>query len=399
MEVPGVMQPAKPALSLARESMPRSGIRAFMDMAWSAGDVIHLEVGEPNFPTPPHVIEAADRAAIAGQTKYVANAGTVALRGAISDKLRTRNAWDVSADDVIVTAGGVQALYLAFLSLLDPGDEVLIPDPGWPNFRMIVTALGGRATPYTLRPEHQYVPTIDGLEEAASGSPRAIILNSPSNPTGAVIGRPRMAELLAWAHDRGIWVVSDECYDEIVYDDQFVSAGAVGPTDHLISCYSFSKTYSMTGWRVGYAVTTSSEASELMAKLQEAVVSCVNAPAQAAAVAALQGPQDVVADMRSAYHRRSSAAIDLLCSAGVEVLAPSGAFYLWLRTAPWASDDWALAIDLLDRARVAVAPGSAFGSAGRGFLRLSLATEEKTLVEGIHRMLAHLEGRAAVNGG
>lgn len=366
-----------------------------MDMAWAAGDVIHLEVGEPNFPTPAHVIEAADRAARAGQTRYVANTGTPELRQALSEKLRHRNGWRVTAEDIVVTAGGVQALYLAFLALIDAGDEVLIPDPGWPNFRMIVTALGGEARPYRLQRADGFVPSIDALDKAVTASTRAVILNSPSNPVGSAIPRPHMAELLVWAQERGVWVVCDECYDEIVYNDDFVSAGAVGPTENLISCYSFSKTYAMTGWRVGYAVTTNHAARQLMAKLQEPVISCVNAPAQAAALAALEGPQQIVCDMRAAYLRRGRAVVDILRSAGVDVVTPSGAFYLWLDTAPWVSDDWSLATDLLSEAKVAVAPGSAFGAAGTGFLRLSLATEETALVEGVQRIVEYLDQKVA----
>ncbi len=138
-------------LPAATSSMPRSGIRAFMDLAWAAGDVIHLEVGEPNFPTPPHIVEAADRAARAGMTRYVPNAGVGELREAIAAKLQARNGWSVTSDNVVVTAGGVQALHLALLALLEPGDGVLIPDPGWPNFRMIVTVLSGGVQPYRLR--------------------------------------------------------------------------------------------------------------------------------------------------------------------------------------------------------------------------------------------------------
>ncbi|MGH9294590.1 MAG: pyridoxal phosphate-dependent aminotransferase, partial [Acidimicrobiales bacterium] len=319
--------------------MSRSGIRVFMDMAWSAGEVVHLEVGEPSFPTPPHVVEAADSAARAGQTKYVANAGTPELREAIADKLRLRNGWEVKSEDVVVTAGGVEALYLSLLALVEPGDGVLVPDPGWPNFRMMTRALGGSVLAYRLRPEASYQPCVEDLEAAAPPSAKVLILNSPSNPLGSVIPATRIKEVLAWARARGIWVVSDECYDELVFDGAFASVGPLDPTGAAIGCYSFSKTYAMTGWRVGYAVTTEPAVHESLAKLQEAVVSCVNAPAQAAAVAALRGPQDVVTAMRAAYLARRDAAVSLLGSARVDVLLPSGAFYLWLDTSPWAGDD------------------------------------------------------------
>jgi aspartate aminotransferase len=377
-------------LPMATSGMPRSGIRAFMDLAWATGDVIHLEVGEPNFPTPPHIVEAANQAARAGQTKYVANAGVRELREAIAAKLKTRNGWAVASDDVVVSAGGIQALYLTLLALLEPGDGVLIPDPGWPNIRMIVTALSGAVQPYQLRASEHYQPCVADLEAATTGATKVIILNSPSNPLGSVTSAGRIRDVLAWAAERGIWVISDECYDEMVFDGSFVSPGALGPAEHLVSCYSFSKTYAMTGWRVGYAVTTNEKLRAGLAKLQEAVISCVNAPAQAAATAALHGPQQAVAQMRAAYQARRDAAVAALRAGGVTVNVPAGAFYLWLDISPWATSDWDFSVSLLEQAGVAVAPGSAFGEHGSGFVRISLATDMPMLLEGISRILDRL---------
>jgi aspartate aminotransferase len=380
-------------LSAPTNAMPRSGIRAFMDLAWAAGDVIHLEVGEPNFPTPPHIVEAAARAARDGQTRYVPNAGVPELRQAVADKVRRRNGYPAAGDDVIITAGGIQALHLSMLALIGPGDGVLVPDPGWPNFRMITTMLGGVVQPYPLRPNQRYQPRVEDLDAAANPATRAMILNSPSNPLGSIVSEARVAEILAWSRERGIWIISDECYDEIVFDQAHASPRSLGWSDHVISCYSFSKTYSMTGWRVGYAVVGRDDLRALLAKLQEPLIACVNAPAQAAALAALAGPQEVVAGMRRAYQDRRDAAIAALRAAQVEVLAPSGAFYLWADVSPWTTDDWALGTDLLYEARVAAVPGSAFGAHGAGFLRISLATEMPALLEGIRRILEFLAAR------
>jgi aspartate aminotransferase len=374
-------------------SMPRSGIRAFMDLAWAAGDVIHLEVGEPNFPTPSHIVEAAARAARDGQTRYVPNAGVPELRQAIADKIRCRNGYAVSADDVIVTAGGVQALHLSMLSLIKPGDGVLAPDPGWPNFRMIVTLLGGVVQPYRLRPDQRYQPTVEDLDAAATPSTRALILNSPSNPLGSIVSGERAAEILAWSRARGVWVVSDECYDEVVFDPGFVSPRAIGPSDHVISCYSFSKTYSMTGWRIGYAVAPRADVRDCLAKLQEPLIACVNAPTQAAALAALRGSQRAVESMRQAYLDRRDAAVAALRAGKVDVVVPSGAFYLWADVSRWAADDWAFAQALLGQAGVAVAPGSAFGAHGSGFVRISLATDMSALLAGIQGIVGFLSGQ------
>jgi aspartate aminotransferase len=372
--------------------MPRSGIRAFMDLAWAAGDVIHLEVGEPNFPTPPHIVEAAARAARDGHTKYVANAGVAELREAIADKIQRCNDYPASRDDVVVTAGGVQALHLSMLALVGPGDGVLMPDPGWPNFRMITTVLNGVVQPYRLRAKEQYQPCIQDLDAATTPSTKALILNSPSNPLGSVMSASRISEILEWSRERGIWIISDECYDEIVFDESFVSPRSLGSPENVIACYSFSKTYSMTGWRAGYAVAGRADVRDSLAKLQEPLISCVSAPVQAAALAALRGSQDPVTDMRDAYLTRRNAAVQALRSAKVDVLVPSGAFYLWVDTSPWVADDWALATAMLDQAGVAVAPGSAFGARGAGFVRISLATEMSVLLEGIGRILAFLDG-------
>jgi aspartate/methionine/tyrosine aminotransferase len=361
-----------------------------MDLAWAAGDVIHLEVGEPNFPTPVHIVEAADRAARTGQTKYTPTKGVAELRRAIADKLNSRNQIDATDANVVVTAGGVQALYLSLMAVAEPGDGVLLPDPGWPNYSMMVTVLGATAQPYRLRPDEQYLPCVDDLERAASPSTRAVILNSPSNPLGSVLMASRGADILDWARQHRIWVLSDECYDEIVFDDSFVSLGALEAGEQVISCYSFSKTYAMTGWRVGYIVSRLSPLVDVLAKVQQAAVSCVNAPAQAAALAALTGPQDCVEQMRTSYLARRDAAVDVLKSAGVDVLKPAGAFYLWVDASPFTADDWSLATSLLRDVRVAVAPGSAFGSQGLGHLRLSLATETSVLLEGCRRITDYL---------
>ena len=364
-----------------------------MDLAWAAKDVIHLEVGEPNFPTPPHIVAAAARAASSGQTKYVANAGVAQLRQAIAGKLRIRNGWDVAPDDVVVTAGGVQALYLSLLAVLEPVEGVLIPARGCPNFRRIPPAPNGRFQPYPLRAQEQYQPGVEDLAAVATPATRAIILNSPSNPLGSVVSASRVAEILEWSYERGLWVISDECYDEIVFGEDFVSTGALGSWPNVISCYSFSKTYAMTGWRVGYAVSTNEDARTCLAKLQEPIISCVNVPAQMAALAALEGPQEAVGRMRDAYRARRDAAVRELASGGVRVRVPAGGFYLWVDVSPWGTDDWSLASSLLDQAGVAVAPGTSFGANGAGVVRISLATEMPMLLEGIGRLLAYLARR------
>ncbi len=369
--------------------MPRSGIREIMDAAWQTPDCIVLAVGQPNFPTPSHIVDAADAAARAGKTEYVSNAGIPELREALAEKIRARNGYHVSPNDIVVSNGGVEGIFAALSALLDPGDGILLPDPGWPNFAMMATMLRARILPYPLVPENGFLPEIADLERFCDAGTKAVLLNSPSNPLGAVIDRDRMREIGAFAASRNLWIVSDECYDETVFDERFVSAAAVADPERTIAIYTFSKTYAMTGWRVGY-VAAPPRAVAQIAKLQEPLISCVNAPAQYAALAALTGPQDVVAHMNAAYRERRDEVCRRLTAARVPALPPSGAFYVWadVRASGLSSRDFAFT--LLRERGVAVAPGTAFGPGGEGFVRISLATEPAALYEGIDRIVAAL---------
>ena len=278
----------RPALpSSIASSMPVSHIREVMELAWKDSEAIHLEVGEPDFPTPEHVVEAAYVAAQAGRTRYAPNAGLPELREALADKVTRRNGYEARPDQVVVTQGGIQALYLVLRALLEPGDEVLLPNPAWPNFRMIAHLLGARVLSYPLVAGGGFLPRLEDLERLVTSRTRAILINSPSNPLGTVLPRELVETLLAFARRRGLWFISDEVYDEIVFDDVFVSAGSVAdPSDRLVSIYSFSKVYAMTGWRVGYLVAPS-DMAKLLTGMQEPIISCVNTPAQMAALAAI----------------------------------------------------------------------------------------------------------------
>jgi aspartate aminotransferase len=376
-----------PYLATNAERMPRSGIRRIMDLAWSLGQpVIGLHVGEPSFPTPDHVRKAAADALDRGETRYVPNAGIAPLRNAISDKLARHNRIGASPDQVIVTAGGVQALHVALSATVRSGDEVLIPDPGWPNFAMAVQLLQATPVRYRLRPQNSFLPDVAELDRLVTARTRAIMVNSPSNPLGAVLDADLAARLcrLADAHD--LWLISDECYDAITFDVPHVSPAVHDRQHRVISCFSFSKTYAMTGLRVGYLVAPE-EVAATAAKMQEPLISCVNAPAQYAALAALEGPQDVVDVMRRTYQRRRDAAAQVLRDSGTGFLMPDGAFYLWIDVNDRCRGDveeWALG--LLRERGVAVAPGTAFGPAGQGWVRVSLATGSDDLLEGLRRL-------------
>ena len=378
-----------PYLATNAERMPRSGIRRIMDLAWSLGPpVIGLHVGEPSSPTPDHVRKAAADALERGETRYVPNAGITPLRNAISDKVARHNRISVSPDQVIVTAGGVQALHVALSATVRAGDEVLIPDPGWPNFAMAVQLLQGMPVRYRLRPEHSFLPDVAELDRLVTERTRAIMVNSPSNPLGAVLDADLGARLCRFADAHDLWLISDECYDAITFDVPHVSPAVYDQQDRVISCFSFSKTYAMTGLRVGYLVAPEAVAATA-AKMQEPLISCVNAPAQYAALAALEGPQEIVEEMRRTYQQRRDAAARMLREAGMGFLLPDGAFYLWIDVRDRSQGDveeWALR--LLREQRVAVAPGTAFGPGGQGWARLSLATKSDDLLEGVRRITA-----------
>jgi aspartate/methionine/tyrosine aminotransferase len=371
--------------SRAVEEIPQSGIREVMELSRSVEDAIHLEVGDPSFPTPPHIVEAAARAARDGWTRYVPSAGIPALREAIADKLRKHNGVEVEPGEVTVTAGGIGAVHTAMAAVLEPGDEILLPDPAWPNFRMIAGVLHAEERRYPLRAECGFLPEVEDLERATGPRTKAVLVNSPSNPLGTIIPAERLREIVEFAARHDLWVISDECYDQITFDGTFASVATVGEPERVLSCYTLSKTYAMTGWRIGYLVG-SPAAAVLGDKLQQALVSCVNAPAQMAALAALTGPQDAVAEMRETYRERRDAVLALLAEHGTGCVRPAGAFYAWIDVRGRAPSAHRFAVELLRQLEVAVAPGTAFGPAGEGWVRISLATETDLLLEGARRL-------------
>ena len=376
-----------PNLAVGAETMPRSGIRQVMDLAWSLSEpVIGLHVGEPSFPSPPHVIEAARASYAAGDTHYVPNAGIAELRRAIAEKVSSANGFPVTERNVVVSAGGAQALHNAFSLTLGAGDEVLIPDPGWPNYAMAVQLLQAVPVRYPLRPERGFRPDLAELAGLVTDRTRVLVVNTPSNPLGTVLPASDVEALVRFAEDHDIWLLSDECYDALTFGSPHVGPGCFDRDGRVLGAFSFSKTYAMTGLRVGYLVADEGIIPHA-AKLQEPLLACVNAPAQAAALAALRGPQDAVAVMREAYRERRDLAVALLDAQGMGYLRPEGAFYLWVDVRDRCSGDVAgWAMDLLRHRHVAVAPGTTFGPLGQGWVRLSLATATEDLLEGIRRM-------------
>ncbi len=375
--------------------MSRSGIRALMELALADPQAIRLEVGEPAQTTPTVVMDAAFADARAGHTHYTSSAGSDDLRAALAAKVLRDNGLPITPGDVIVTHGAMSALSMLFTALLGPGDEVLLPDPEFPNWRMAALAAGGDVGTYPTRADQGFVPTIEAIEAAIGPRTRAILLCSPNNPTGAVYPAALLEAVVDLARRQDLWVISDECYEAITYDVEHVSPATFDTDDRVVTVFSFSKTHAMTGWRTGYLVSTRPSLIDLLVQVAEAMVACPSVLGQRAALAALGGPQDHVAKAVATYRANRDAAVAALRAADVRCSVPDGAFYLLVDVSDVEADGYAVALRLLAAEHVAVAPGETFGAATAGWVRLSLAGDPAELAEGVARLIRFV-GRARV---
>ncbi|MFA6707958.1 MAG: pyridoxal phosphate-dependent aminotransferase [Sphaerochaetaceae bacterium] len=375
------------ALNQVAVDIPSSGIRSILDEAANYRDVVHLEIGQPDFPTPAHIIEAAHKALLDGFTGYSPNAGLPSVRKAFADYLMKTHNIEVSADQIVVTVGAMGALFNAFMATLNPGDEVLVPNPGYPNYRMAISLMHAISVPYRLDvSKHGFSLNVEHIESLITEKTKAIVLNSPSNPTGMVATSDQVEALVAVAHRHHVYLISDEAYDQMLFSARHVSPLSFDPDGNVFGMYSCSKTYSMAGWRVGFIVAPK-RIAPLMAKLQEAYCSCAPTVSQKAAEAALVNEQTCVEAMREAYRQRVEYACALCEQMNIDYVRPSGAFYLMVKLPnhiSMTSDDFALA--LVKSVQLAVAPGSTFGSQGEGFVRLSLCCSESIIKEGLQRL-------------
>jgi aspartate aminotransferase len=362
-------------------------------------DVVDFGAGEPDFPTPPHVSAAAHRAIDANFTKYTTNSGTEDLKRAIVERLRADNGVEYSTSEVIVTAGGKQALYNSILALFGEGDEVITHMPGWPT--LVEQIKLADATPVIVRAhvEDGFALTADLLLDAVTARTRGIIINSPGNPTGALMPEVEMEKVAQEAARRNIWVLLDLCYDRLVYDNvrhNLVGVFARHLRDRTVLCGSASKTYAMTGWRCGWAVGAAALVNACNA-IQSHSTSNVCSISQRAAEAALRGPQDCVTEMLDEYKRRRDQLYEWLSAdPKLRMRKPAGAFYMFPDVSEYLSPDGIrtsseLATLLLGEARVALTPGEAFDAPG--FLRISYATSMKELERGSNRILEFLATR------
>lgn len=368
--------------------MPASGIRAMFSLAEAYDNVISFGLGEPAFATPDNIVGAGCDALRGGYTKYVANAGIMELRKAVAEKVTRDNGIPVTADHIQITFGAGQALMLTMHAILDVGDEVIVPAPYFPNYLGYVHLAGGVPVIVDTYEENQFRVQVEDIRAAITDKTRAVIINSPCNPTGAVLTESDIKEIAQLAKEKNIIVISDEPYETILFDKRknFSMGALPGMMDQVITINSFSKTYAMTGFRIGYIVAPV-EMREQMTLLQESMGSSVTAAVQMAAIEALTGPQDSVTEMAQAYERRRNLLVDGLNRIpGISCIKPGGAFYAFPNIKALGLSSYETAHMLLEKVQVVTTPGSAFGNAGEGYLRLSFAADEESILEGLKRM-------------
>jgi len=349
--------------------------------------IVHLEIGEPDFETPPHIVEAAVEALRGGWTHYGPSAGLPELREAIAEYVSRTRCVSVQPDEVVVVPGGKPIMFYVMLALIDEGDEVIYPNPGFPIYESMINYAGGTATPIPLREERDFAMDVDEMAGLITPRTKVIILNSPQNPTGGVLGRRDTERAAKAIGDRNIMVLADEIYSRLQFEGESFSMMSVpGMQERTILLDGFSKTYAMTGWRIGYGVMRSDLAAQIT-RLMTNSNSCTASFTQRAALAALTGDQSAVTMMRTEFERRSRAFINgLNLIKGFSARMPKGAFYVFanITGTGWASKP--LADALLAEAGVAALSGTAFGRFGEGYLRFSVANSMENLMEALKRI-------------
>ena len=377
----------KSYLSETVRALKPSGIRKFFDIAATMEDVISLGIGEPDFTTPQPIIDAGVHSLRAGETHYTSNHGLLELRQAIADHLE--NLYQVCYDptnEVIVSVGVSEALYLAFTALLDPGDEVIIPTPCFVSYQAEVSLAGGRPVEIFTSMEDDFQPNPAVIEKAITPKTKAILLGYPNNPTGAVVSRENLSAIAEIAEKHDLVVVSDEIYDRLVYDHEHVCFPSLpGMKSRTLLLGGFSKNYAMTGWRIGYAAGPASLIKGLVRIHQYSVMSAPTI-SQYAALEALKIGEPFVHEMLAEYDRRRQLIYHGLNDLGLPTFEPHGAFYVFPSVHNTGLSGEEFAERLLMEEKVAVVPGSAFGDAGMGFIRCSYATNYELIEKALQKI-------------
>jgi len=378
--------PNHPDLSELTDRMPQSGIREVFGAAQKYDDLADMSIGEPDFATPEPIASAVADALGTGISSYTTSTGREDLREALAAKLAAENGIDADpGEELIVTPGAMGALFSSLNVLCDPGEEVLVPEPYWPNFHGHVASAGAEFVP--LPTDEAFVPEAETVADAITERTVAIVLNTPTNPTGAVIPPARLEAIADVAAEQDLWIVADETYEHLFYDDAtHHSLASDGDRfEHCVTVHSFSKSYAMTGWRVGYA-SAPARVVDGMRVLQEHSTSSIAEPAQVAAMAALEN-RDVVDEIHGAFAERRRIVLDRLGAIdGVDPGNPRGAFYVFADVSAHTDDSRSFVERLMAEAGVAAVPGTVFGDGCEGYVRFSYATDPNTIETAMDRL-------------
>lgn len=381
-------------ISRSINGLPGSSIRKMFNMAQGMDNLISFALGEPGFVAAEHIAEAACTAIHKGETHYTVNSGLLPLRQALSKKMKSKKGVEYAPEsEIMVTSGGVEALYLSMKVLLDPGDEVVLGSPYFPNYMGQIGMCEAVPVIVPLLEEDGFQYNIENLRKAITDKTKLLLINSPSNPTGSVTSEKVLREIAELCVKKDLYLITDEVYQEFIYGDVpfFSIASCPGMKERTVIVDSFSKTYAMTGWRCGFALGPEPIISQ-MVKIQENLVSCVNTPTQYAAMAALEGPQDVLKEMLSQYDENRQLLLrEINTMAGLSVIVPQGAFYAFINIKKTGLSSEEFAIRLLKEGRVVVVPGSGFGEAGEGYIRISYVVSREDTVEGLKRIRSFME--------
>ena len=367
--------------------VPPSGIRRFFDIAATMSDVISLGIGEPDFVSPAPIVEAGIRSLQAGHTSYTSNSGILELRERIARQLSNLYAVDYDPEsELLVTVGVSEALLLALMAVLEPGDEVIVPEPCFVAYQPTVVFGGGVPVSVPTYVDQDFQVTVEDLERARTPRTKAVLLGYPNNPTGAVLERSRLIEISRWAEEHDLLIISDEIYDRLVYGVEHTCFAALaGMRDRTILLGGFSKAYAMTGWRIGYAAAPAPLLGA-MRKIHQYVIMSAPTTGQEAAIEALKSGEPFVVYMRNEYDRRRRTIVDGFNSLGLDCFEPRGAFYAFPSVKSTGLDDVEFSERLIMEEKVAMVPGSAFGRSGTGHVRASYATSLPNIEEALNRI-------------
>ena len=379
-------------------AVERSKIREMKELCDQFDHVISFAIGEPDFITPQHIIDSAIDALKKGQTKYAPNAGISELRQAIADKIMQSHGVPYEwSTEVIITGSGMDNLRLVFQAILDPEEEVLIPNPTWSNHPNHPVLAAGKSIMVPVYEKDGFMYDVEVLEQYVTDKTKAVLLNSPSNPTGGAITEEQLISFCNFCKEHDLIVVSDEVYEKIIYDGlKFYSPAMIdGMKERVVICNSFSKTYAMTGWRLGYAAGPA-DIIHGMEMINENSISCVNTFVQLAGITALSSSQDCVTEMVASYQRRRDLVYNGINGIkGLSCIRPKGALYAFVNIQETGLSSDEFARNLIIEKQVCVVPGSGFGAAGEGFVRMCYAISEEDIIEGLQRIKAYVEALMA----